>query len=182
MKKCFGHRASKVGDTRVAGDHRGDDGAIDQEADLMGKAAWIFRAGFLGDLTNTAKHDQLMGKRNRPEAVVMLVILADGVDERAPVKAFFGEPCRQKRKDPAEAIDGSGVTGVEPSEEPIPLGDPLPLQNDRDQGVLRPEGFVKRGFGGPGLGNHGIDPDRMDAVTAEQTGCRLDQALARRPR
>jgi hypothetical protein len=145
----------------------------------MRQAFRIGRAHFAGKFLDVRKHDLLVPHRDGAKLFLILVVLADGVDERAAVETFLAEPALQRRKDSRQFHLRPTAAGFDGADEPFAPLLAFALQHRVHQVGLGAEQFVERGLGRTGFVDDGVDAGRVDAVLAEQPCRRVEQAFAR---
>ena len=113
------------------------------------------------------------------ELLLVLVVLADGVDEGAAVEAILAEPVFSAGKMRVSFACASPPPVSMRADEPFAPLLALALQHRLHQVGLRTEQFVQRGLGGAGLVDDGVDAGGVDSVS-----CRTAASphSSRRPR
>ena len=172
-------KAGGIGDAGIARHHGGDDGAVDQQRELMGQHFRLGRAHLSGELFDMRQHHLLVAQRDAAELLRVLVVLGDRVDEGAAVEAFLAEPALQRRKNPLQLRLRVAAAIFHRADEPFAPRLAFALQHGMHEVGLRSEQFVERGLGGAGLVDDGVDAGGVDAVLAEQMRRRAEQATAR---
>jgi hypothetical protein len=145
----------------------------------MGQHFRLRRAHLTGQPLDMRQHHFLVPHRDRPELLLVLVVLGDGIDEGTAVEAFLAEPALQRGKDARQFCLRTAAAGFDRVDEPFAPLLALGLQHGMHQVGFRSEQLVERGLGGAGLVDDGVDAGGVDAVLAEQPRRGSEQASAR---
>jgi len=103
--------------------------------------------------------------------------LCHGVEERAAAVVLASKPLTEYVEHRKEPLDRILRSLLHPGLEPLEPRAVATIQPGHER-VLRAEVLVKAGFGNSGIGDDAVDPNAVDAVLIEQSGCRVEDALA----
>src|ERR1700756_2095359 len=97
------------------------------------------------------EHDLLVLHRDRPKLLLVLVVLADRIDEGTAVEALLAEPALQRWKDARQFCLRIAAAGFDRADEPLAPLLAFALQHCVHETGLRAEQLVERGLRGAGF-------------------------------
>lgn len=155
---------------------------IHQYGDLLAQIPGIPGTELRQQSFDAVEHEVFMDDSNLPEALIRLVVLADGVDERAAKVVFTVKPFLQSWKNPIEAIPRAASGAVDLLNKFCAPSLSSLFKHDLNKALFRSEGFVKCCFRCGRCLNNGIYADGVDTIPPKQVCRRREQSVSGRER